>query len=133
MTDNAIRAACAEAVGWKDINAKHGAPIGRPAHWDTEKDTRWFNLPDYLNDLNATHELEATLTKREILEYQIQLYRVASESDSFDGGYASWHYIHASARQRSESFLRTKGLWRSGQPCAEAVKSLYRGDGEVGL
>jgi len=114
MTDPAIRIACAEACGWKDINPKHGAPIGRPADWDTERDTRWFNLPDYPNDLNACAQFEATLKYEEQPVYLLHLKRVLMRTSPTQSA-AEFEQTTATARQRCEAFLKVKGLWKPKQ------------------
>lgn len=51
--------------------------------------------PDYLNDLNAIHDAEKTLSIDETAEYDVHLRRFVER----------W-YWHATARQRAEAFLR---------------------------
>lgn len=62
---------------------------------------------DYLNDLNAMHEAEASLFGRNdwsASKYEILLTRMTS--------YWAWH---ATASQRAEAFLRTIGKWEDGK------------------
>lgn len=63
------------------------------------------NLPDYLNDLNACHEMEKVLTDDQLEDYADHLHKwVASGSI----GVAA---LRATAAQRCEAFLRTLNLW----------------------
>lgn len=57
--------------------------------------------PDYLNDLNAMAEVEATLTDRQWLAYQEALHQTSPPDPSF----SVKHYIHATAAQRADAFL----------------------------
>lgn len=61
-------------------------------------------IPDYLNDLNAMHEAEETLTTTQLREYNCEIYRVLSRD------YCIYEF-HATAPQRAEAFLRTLNLW----------------------
>ena len=72
--------------------------------------TRWTNpsggqttltLPDYLNDLNACHEMEKVLDYNQLREME----------DSVSFQFAVYPF-HATASQRAEAFLRTLGLWK---------------------
>lgn len=71
MTHGEMRIKIAEACGYD-----YGELNGR-SHWDTPTGERvWDNyyLPDYPNDLNACHEMEATLTREEQDKYANELY-----------------------------------------------------------
>ena len=61
--------------------------------------------PDYLNDLNAMHEAEKVLKKRDL--YQKFLYLVVLEDPENIENERAW----ATAAQRAEAFLRTLNLW----------------------
>lgn len=63
---------------------------------------RSYELPDYLDDLNAMHEAEKTLRNQFTLqeeEYWRRLQHVEP------------HPIYATAAQRAEAFLKTIGKW----------------------
>jgi hypothetical protein len=60
--------------------------------------------PDYLRDLNAIREVIAGLPEREVFEVTSEVYKVCNR----DG---TW-IILVTARQLSEAFLRTLGLWK---------------------
>lgn len=111
MTDEQINIAIAEHCGWKCIL--------RPGDDDylalsTEnlmrvngKTCGWRNvegfrepLPDYRNDLNAMHDAEKRLNTRALWEtYKEHMLNWMTEP------------VCATARQRSEAFLRTVGKW----------------------
>jgi hypothetical protein len=105
MTPEAQRIAIAEACGWtpweKSTSGKFfTGPTGRIDHV--------VNLPDYLNDLNAMHEAEKTLTS--VLHYVQTIGEVVSRvyGDNRDAIRLS---ITATAAQRAEAFLRAVGKW----------------------
>ena len=93
MSPEAQRIAIAEACGWKDeiVKAFHG-------------------LPDYLNDLNAMHEAENTLTEKQRCRYSDELYSVAINHAAETG---KWRYLSMTSAQRAEAFLRTIGKWEN--------------------
>ena len=76
-------------------------------------------LPDYLNDLNACHEMEKVLTKEQHFTYIQAVYRIVVANSAFiamvQGEETTGFYImHATAAQRCEAFLKTLGLWEQG-------------------
>jgi hypothetical protein len=98
------RAAIARACGITEIWS-HALPV---------KVIR-CDVPDYPNDLNAMHEAEKTLTHQEQAVYTQKLMDAVSRSARANDGtivklIESWFW-HATATQRAEAFLRTKGLW----------------------
>jgi hypothetical protein len=66
-------------------------------------------LPNYLEDLNAMHDAEETLTKAEWPVYREKLRALA-----LSGNRLVWQIckaeLHHNAAQRAEAFLQTKGL-----------------------
>lgn len=66
-------------------------------------------LPNYLEDLNAMHDAEETLTKAEWPVYRDKLRALA-----LSGNRLVWQIckaeLHHNAAQRAEAFLQTKGL-----------------------
>ncbi len=74
--------------------------------------TRWEcsdAIPDYLNDLNAMHEAEKTLTMEQGWKY---LNQIALLQDSKDASDFMNHFCwHSPAAQRAEAFLKTLNLW----------------------
>jgi hypothetical protein len=70
----------------------------------------WMSIPDYPNDLNAMHEAEKKLLGEgdDWGVYCDTLMDVVVKS----GGYhAAELYIHTTAAQRAEAFLKTIGKW----------------------
>jgi hypothetical protein len=72
------------------------------------------HLPDYLNDLNACHEMEKVLTYEQAEIFEGELCDIAkSENDVLKNSLQSKSFIfHVTATQRAEAFLRTLGLWQ---------------------
>jgi len=105
MTKEQMRQAIAEALGFKLITCSCGIVGG------IADGKHHHELPNWPEDLNACHEMEKALTKREWWVYR-------SELDTMSWGIATRHYawqgdsIHASAEQRCIAFLKTKGLWK---------------------
>ena len=104
------RIAIAEACGWRCTAAfkEAFACWVRPDGMDHQ--TEW--LPDYLNDLNAMHEAEKTLSRGEGYHQEggFGLYGTALEEVCDEQ-----HPIDATAAQRAEAFLRTVGKWEEGK------------------
>jgi hypothetical protein len=63
-----------------------------------------WQLPDYLNDLNAMHEAEKVLMPNQLTEYGSAL--MFCERREFAG-------IRATAAQRAEAFLKTINKWEA--------------------
>jgi hypothetical protein len=66
-------------------------------------------LPDYLNDLNAMHEAEKTLTDEQYEKYRQAVVRINFDSTS---PVRVMCPITATAAQRAEAFLKTIGKWQ---------------------
>ena len=60
-------------------------------------------IPDYLNDLNAMHEAEKTLTDKAHEEFRLNLYEVLGDDSRL--------IVSSTAAQRAEAFLLTIGKW----------------------
>lgn len=79
------------------------------------KDPAW--LPDYLNDLNAMHEVENTLNDHNArYDYATALARVTIGEEFDDEGFSPngfgyFAVLQATAAQRAEAYLRTIGKW----------------------
>ena len=104
MTEEQMRIAIAEACGWAEIvhhklHAGNEGLLGTHIAADGVRDRDW--VPDYLNDLNAMHEAEKSIDAGLLAKYATELLKVC-------GGPMSVH--SATARQRAEAFLKTKGL-----------------------
>ena len=109
MTPKEINIAIATACGWTDCKL-----IGEPGCWravgDEPGSRHHIPVPDYCGDLNACAEMEATLSEEECQKYQALLDDSIREEE-LDYP-AACYWFHATAPQRCEAFLRTKGLWR---------------------
>lgn len=132
MTPEAQRIAIAEACGYvwyafQDPDGKEfahlirtdknwpqrqgGVRCERPPEFESEAP----NVPDYLYDLNAMADAEETISTLDIGKYVAELAKVLNEgvAQSLPVLWASAYYlIHATAKQRAEAFLKTKGLWK---------------------
>jgi hypothetical protein len=64
------------------------------------------SIPDYLNDLNAMHEAEKTLTLKQRNRYADELFTMLPD---YKESYAPVWCM--TAAQRAEAFLRTLGKW----------------------
>ena len=94
------RIAIAEACGWKETEAWLD---GRRCFERADSNAGWDfdSLPDYLNDLNAMHEAEKTLTDKAHEEFRLNLYDVIGDDSRL--------IVSSTASQRAEAFLRTIG------------------------
>lgn len=94
-----------------------------PEHHEEDWRLKPFRgLPDYVNDLNAMHEAEKTIPKRDKCIYANHLMMVVGfdgETDMVDD-YGEWStskttslfsILNATAAQRAEAFLKTIGKW----------------------
>lgn len=118
MKPEEINVAIAEACGWKNVGRYWLPPqLGMTSKLHRGDD----GLPCFTIDLNACHEMEETLT--EIVEqdrYLDGLYtaiiapvEVEYGSVSWTENSTRWVFMHATAPQRCEAFLRTKGKWNA--------------------
>jgi hypothetical protein len=111
MTTDQQRIAIATACGWKEIDGlSAGGLIGRTPG----KICSFDFLPDYLNDLNACHEMEKVLTYEQAEIFEDELCDIAkSANDVLENPLQPKSFLfHATAAQRAEAFLRTLGLWQ---------------------
>ena len=106
MTDEQQRIKIAETCGWTDFSrAKHEGAIqyGRKPLSCSDS----WEVPDYLNDLNAMHEAEKVLTAEQRRSYVNCIFNLPvseCESNTF-----------ATAAQRAKAFLRAIGKWEDKQ------------------
>ena len=78
---------------------------GGRVEWWTDKDGVHDEPPDYLNDLNAMHDVEKTLSRPLWDSYISELHELIGHN------HIERYAISASAAQRAEAFLRTLNLW----------------------
>ena len=103
MTDEQKRIKIAESCGWRKMAAPRELGFGASA-----PDKCWYfvhQLPDYLNDLNACHEMEKVLTFDQQYDYIEALEKFNPDLPHQFG------LCHASASQRAEAFGKTLKLW----------------------
>lgn len=95
----------AEWRGWMRGKWSVGARLQQPG-WFNGKHYAWTptDLPNYLSDLNAVHELEKRLTDGQWNEYEKNLIGACLLS-------GNRRYHGATAAQRCEALLKTLGLW----------------------
>lgn len=103
MTNEQINISIAEAGGWTideriPLKAKESVT------------GRW--IPDYCNDLNAMHEAEKMLNDEQMAKYAFELDKAfpPDQQDMFAFSRA-YCFVHATAKQRAEAFLRTLKKW----------------------
>lgn len=99
MTNEQIRIAIAESVGWKEKSV-----VGNGVVIDLEGPEGQMGkdkIPDLPNDLNAMHEVENEIERQGLwISYCKELEKLVKNP------------ITAPAQQRAEAYLRTKGLWK---------------------
>lgn len=122
MSDNEIRIAIAEALGWKiEREGEHCLGWLSPNHGRLLFDF----VPDYTNDLNAIHEAWSTLND----DQKKAFYRHLSNAEGMTRLVyknvltQDWLVVGATARQRAEAFLRTIGNGKNPTPENEGAKS----------
>ena len=103
MTPEQQRIAIAEACGWTEIEpctCCDGVSRGYTPTPGAHKK----HLPNYLNDLNAMHQMEKAMNNNDWWKFVEHLTNICG------GGIALG--ISATASQRAEAFLRTIGKWK---------------------
>lgn len=76
------------------------------------KDYGSAGIPNYLNDLNAMHEVEKVLTQDQMIDYSRHVGKsVTSHLPASRAAWMDFQLINATASQRAEAFLRTIGKW----------------------
>lgn len=123
MTPEEINAAIAEECGWRWVEnpttyiggywecGTRGEEGYRRGDWGSKECC--MDYPDYFHDLNACHEMEKALTDvTQQYEYADWIETVAGSIEDGCSHPSSFSRIHATAPQRCEAFLKTKGRWR---------------------
>ena len=105
MNPEQQRVAIAEACGLTNVapmivkNVKYEGDDITVGIWS---DDGW--VPQYLNDLNAMHDVEKTLTDKAHEEFRLNLYEVIGDDSRL--------IVSSTASQRAEAFLCTIGKWK---------------------
>jgi hypothetical protein len=103
----------AEACGYSHVAITSNAPLRAVGCLPGVKGV--LPIPDYLGDLNASHEMEKALTPDQFHDYRGSLWKITTAHLSDKP--AAWikvaerAYLTATAPQRAEAFLRALGLW----------------------
>ncbi len=125
MTDNALKIAIAKALGWtahrNPEKTKCGAdiPSCEALIWEHDfvppqfKGDRAYHrkLPEWPTDLNACHDMEAALGTSDMVAYW---HHLLDGNRLYQGSITApsvIYMVRATARQRCEAFLRTKGTF----------------------
>ena len=115
MTPEQQRIAIAEARGW--TNASWSIHFGLRAVVPESQGFHLEQIPDYLYDLNACHEMEKNIPEGQFRKYASELMDVCGNHpvgcipDYPEDLLRLFHLVHATATQRAEAFLRTIGKW----------------------
>ena len=104
MNPNAQRIAIAESQGWT-YEPNHD-PMFPWRHRESKTVAYTTDLPDYLNDLNAMHEAEESLSLPQAEDYAFRL-----KTDNLSHDLCFFNVAHKKAGQRAEAFLKTLDLW----------------------
>lgn len=104
MKPESQRIAIAEACGYGGIELAHnGFQFWASKH----PEGTTIVVPDYLNDLNACHEMEKVLTREQRLDYVDNLHFFTCQGEQR----RDVEVTMSTAAQRCEAFLRTLNLW----------------------
>ena len=96
----------AEFHGWTYGTGMHGLT------WWTDPDGCHNEPPDYLNDLNAIHEVEKKLTATNQWSYAETLAIICGQDlQSYCRAENDFILCHATAGQRAEALIRVLGEW----------------------
>jgi hypothetical protein len=114
MTPEQQRTAIAEACGWELVGTLRGYPpyanknrsLAFPPH----------TIPDYINDLNAMHEAEKSLTTTDHQNaYYANIAEIAWGCEETRDRQVVFNQLTSTAAHRAEAFLRTIGKWKDSE------------------
>ncbi len=114
MTPEQKRVAIAEYCGWKDLHAEDGSVWGKSPKDLAYKGNRGmailsYEVPDYLNSLDAMHEAEKVLNFNQKRSYYIELCKQITPLETVDSILYGFSTCHATSQQRTDAFLLTVG------------------------
>jgi len=101
LTDVEKRIKVAEFDGWTDLNSESMGDLSALSKV-TDSAERVL-VPDYLNDLNACHEMEKGMTEEQLKTFHSNL----SIEGHCDYRFYDSDICHATARQRCKAFVLT--------------------------
>jgi len=109
MNAEQINIAIAESLGWTQVRRPDNQMVWCQPRGIFQMET---TLPNYHGDLNACAEMErkGLVTDQEIEDY-LEALNEALEADVPKGSPSFTAYF-ATAPQRCEAYLKTKGLWK---------------------
>ena len=110
MNDGQINTAIAESMGWTDIRPSEKWGLeGR--HRDITRGSLLCDIPEYIEDLNAMHEVTQTLSASQQARFVAELSRVVGGKDDYMD--MRIYMIHSTAAHRAEAYLKTIGKWET--------------------
>jgi hypothetical protein len=125
MTPEQQRIAIAKVCGWtaeQDSNgywrAVHKSTGNAVELWLSERNVWSVGIPDYLDDLNACHEMEELLDEGQKERFVFWINHLHPFADIHysekkkDIQREVFSLVHATAAQRAKAFLLTLGLWQ---------------------
>lgn len=134
MSPEQQRIAIAEVCGWtwelvpsneerEDARLGRGAYTGMAGYpeskWWKDPSGKFGTPPDYINDLNAMHETEKTLSNKEFRDIgnftETERSKYCSILEHVVTSAPKWSVFecyNATAAQRAEAFLKIKGKWK---------------------
>jgi hypothetical protein len=119
MTPEQQRIAIAEACGWTRCEGSMGFHQTLADEKSKQCGGRWswFEIPNYLGDLNAMHEAEQVLSEEQKEQFVFWMNHIHPSADihhsddQWDFRLEVFSLVHSPASQRAEAFLRTLNLW----------------------
>ena len=111
MTNEAMRVKIARTLGWTHIGGFSPETVELSG---CAPDANELTIvPNFPEDLNACYEMEAFITTDMRSDYLKHLADITSKDAPFN--WRGFAFVHATAPQRCEAFLRTMGLWRTNE------------------
>jgi hypothetical protein len=114
MTNDEIKVAIAEWIGWKNIQVCHrnGGRWLKGSLYGENPQGYLACVPNFAGDLNAIHEAEKKLKSSKDLWAQYTTVMLPWLASSHAYGFLDGDTVHATAHQRSEALLKTIGKWK---------------------
>ena len=135
MNPEQQRIAIAKACGWTDIQINfdsksgligkkrsipsycHSIPYQGYNFEGSHRSDYGAGIPDYLNDLNAMHEVESFIRNaQDQMRYASETLIAMGFDDLMEASDLNvdycWHVMGATAAQRAKAFLKTLNLWK---------------------
>ena len=110
MSEEEINIAIAEACGWRLFSQFKN--LWAPPRSVVEYDCDAYQLPNYLNDLNAMREAEELLDDDQWLDYMLNLQDVLQRHPDRGKWVVCQENMHSTAAQRAKAFVKTIGKWK---------------------